>query len=444
MLAACASPSLAVDGGLDAALDAGLDASRPDARVPVDAAPLPGRFVVVGHSDLGARGMNAGLALDGEWAYVGARNDTPGVLVVSVADPARPEVRATIAGTPGHSMRELRVVPESDVLVVIEMHCYPDSHACAMPPADAGALRIYDIAVPDAPALLETIPLLPDAHEMFLWRDPADPERSLLYLTTPPGPPALVVYEIRPGGRPARLLATFDHPIDDRYADEIHSISISDDGRTGYVAHTGAGFLLLDTSELASGAVDPVIRTTAIHDPAPPYPAAAHSFVPVPGRAIAITTDEVYPTPLGDGCPWGWMRVLDVSSPDRIVPMGELRLAENQPGACTEAVFTAHNPTPLENVALVSWYAGGLRAIDISDPARPTELAAFLPEPLARVDVEDPLLSAAHVMGWSYPVVQDGLVYLVDARNGLYVLRYEGPREEEIAAASFRDGSSNL
>ena len=45
---------------------------------------------------------------------------------------------------------------------------------------------------------------------------------------------------------------------------------------------------------------------------------------------------------------------------------------------------------------------------------------------------------------WSYPIVQDGLIYLVDVRNGLYILRYRGPCQEEIGGVDFLEGNSNL
>jgi len=43
----------------------------------------------------------------------------------------------------------------------------------------------------------------------------------------------------------------------------------------------------------------------------------------------------------------------------------------------------------------------------------------------------------------SYPVVKDGLIYVVDVRNGLYVLRYEGPYAAELRV-EFLEGNSNL
>lgn len=44
----------------------------------------------------------------------------------------------------------------------------------------------------------------------------------------------------------------------------------------------------------------------------------------------------------------------------------------------------------------------------------------------------------------SYPVVQDGLIYVVDVRNGLYVLRYRGPCAGQVTGESLLEGNSNL
>ena len=44
---------------------------------------------------------------------------------------------------------------------------------------------------------------------------------------------------------------------------------------------------------------------------------------------------------------------------------------------------------------------------------------------------------------WSYPVIQDGLIYTVDLRNGLYILKYNGPYAHEVDAIGFLEGNSN-
>jgi hypothetical protein len=62
------------------------------------------------------------------------------------------------------------------------------------------------------------------------------------------------------------------------------------------------------------------------------------------------------------------------------------------------------------------------------------------------VQTEDPVLSSGldKVVMWSYPILKDGLIYVVDVRNGLYVLQYHGPFEQEVTAIRFLEGNSNL
>ena len=45
---------------------------------------------------------------------------------------------------------------------------------------------------------------------------------------------------------------------------------------------------------------------------------------------------------------------------------------------------------------------------------------------------------------WSYPIIKDGLIYVVDVRNGLYILKYHGPFEQEVTEIRFLEGNSNL
>jgi hypothetical protein len=47
------------------------------------------------------------------------------------------------------------------------------------------------------------------------------------------------------------------------------------------------------------------------------------------------------------------------------------------------------------------------------------------------------------VVMWSFPIVRDGLVSVVDVRNGLFVLRYTGPRAFEVSGIRFLEGNSN-
>jgi hypothetical protein len=78
------------------------------------------------------------------------------------------------------------------------------------------------------------------------------------------------------------------------------------------------------------------------------------------------------------------------------------------------------------------------------------------PQPLASVATEDPALSRGpnKVVLWSYPIIRNGLIYVIDIRNGLiyvidirnglYILRYTGPHAAEAAGIHFLEGNSNF
>ena len=60
--------------------------------------------------------------------------------------------------------------------------------------------------------------------------------------------------------------------------------------------------------------------------------------------------------------------------------------------------------------------------------------------------LEDPALSRGpnKVVFWSYPIIRNALIYAIDIRNGLYVLKYTGPHASEVAGINFLEGNSNL
>ena len=42
---------------------------------------------------------------------------------------------------------------------------------------------------------------------------------------------------------------------------------------------------------------------------------------------------------------------------------------------------------------------------------------------------------------WSYPIMRDGLIYIVDIQSGLYVLRYTGPGAEAVEQITLAEGN---
>src|SRR5262249_56268157 len=91
---------------------------------------------------------------------------------------------------------------------------------------------------------------------------------------------------------------------------------------------------------------DPVNRPTW-GNPAPcsTFCPNGHSAVPVPGRPLALTTDEIYGTFTDPsfGCPWGWVRLIDVSDPTHPAIIGEYNIAHDDPPSSRSP---AHPPPP--------------------------------------------------------------------------------------------------
>ena len=371
-------------------------------------------------------------------------------------------------------------------------------HAC--PPGNDTTfpfdLKFFDLADPVHSRFISNyvptaratgLPIKP--HEMYLWTDPRDPHRALLWLSMPtasvdPNRPNLLIADISQvpsGGAPTdiaegnwnQLFPGAENPANYDADLALHSMAPTADGKTTYLAHLRGGMGVLETREVVADTddhfvslndklltpIDSFVRWGAGNQCAGHTAVGcseSHSAVPVPGRPFELNTDEVYGTftAASFGWPWGWARLIDVAHPERPRLVGEYKILQNsqafQPSvdAATNSLtsYSSHNPTLTRNLALIAWHSGGLQAIDIADPARPAQGGWFSPTPLATVANEDPALSAGpnKVVMWSYPIIRNGLVYLIDIRNGLYILRYTGPRSREVAGVHFLEGNSNL
>lgn len=161
-----------------------------------------------------------------------------------------------------------------------------------------------------------------------------------------------------------------------------------------------------------------------------------HSAVPVPNRpslsrdntkerpAFVVITEE---WPFGP-CPERGMRILSIQSEITPIMVGAHAMSDSlvenciaqpkPPGAAIRPMMHAHNPTVLTNLVFVNWLGNGIRAIDISNPFNPEEVGHARPVPWGDV--------------MTYPDFHDGLLYVGDNHTGLHVLKYTGPRADEI------------
>jgi hypothetical protein len=437
-------------------------------------------FTLLGHTDLGQRGMNSPLAVAGTCAYVGDRTygrvrPQGGVAIVDVANPRKPRRVGTIPAEANATQRELRADAGLGILVVMSYSGSTGGGATGGP--SLNNLKTYDIRSCTKPKLLSTYDFGGRSpHEFFLWKDRAHPGRALAYVTFTVFSPDVEVIDLANPASPT-LIGVYDLVADQAvktidFVDEsgsgyAHSISVSDDGTKAYLSGWDYGTYVLDTSLFASppgGGPAGVGRPAGIgridygHD--------VHSVVVAPGGKVAVMGQEDYAN-AGHGCPFGWLRTADVSDPNAPKQLGEFKLPENDPATCGKknGTFSSHNQTVFPHVTLLSWYAGGLRAVDISKPATMKETGAFVPKPTFTPDLRDerlffpkssstPLLPTDTPRGsskqerwtgamWSYPVVQNGIVYVVDIDLGLFVLRYTGAHHDEVDRAGFVEGNSS-
>lgn len=520
----------ACDGGTELA---GLEARQAQGSVQITVAEgggTPGtsqHFKLVGHDPLFSRGMNAAPAFFSRYVYIGNRSDGsnscgdlnaagpvvpvitptnpdgtcthvhPGVLVVDTANPHHPEVvgefgnEFVTGANVGQTSRELRVLPDQKLLMVMYFRCSRVIHDCSRS-AQSFRIRFFDIgANPVNPPLVATyVPtLLP--HEMFVWVDPNDRHRVLLWISAPnssvdPNVPNLIIADISRAkegvfteiarGNWNQLFPGAEDPANYDFDLALHSMTPSFDGTRTYLAYLRGGFGVLDTTDVARNRVPPG-TTASLNDklitPAPfptwgtgpvcaGHTAAAcgesHSAVPFPGRHFAFTIDEVYGTFTvpSFGWPWGWARMWDIADPTQPQLVAEYKIRENAPAfqgsagddAATEQFtsYSSHDPTMTRNLIIEAWHSGGLQAIDVSNPRRPRQAGWFSPTPLSSVALEDPALSRGpnKVVVWSFPIIRDGLIYVVDIRNGLYILQYTGKHSHEVSGVRFLEGNSNL
>jgi hypothetical protein len=394
------------------------------------AAATPATLSEVGHDDLGARGLNSGLALMDHCAYVGSRGQGA-IEIVDVSDPAHPTTAGSLPGRSVTTARELRALPSKKLLIVLSyalaggganrMDLYQWTDDCAKPSAVGG----YSFGARPP-------------HEFYLWQDPGG-SRTLLFVTMFHGGAGdLQVLDVTDPSTP-RLAGTWASPVG-----ELHSISLSADGRTAYLSLWTGGLLIGDVSQFTSGAANP--QLTLLTPVVGRLPALAggnvHSAVQVPGRDLLVVTDERYPP----ACPYGPARLVDISNPAAPRAVSTMAAPENDPTTCRnspEGTYTSHNPTLTADLALISWYSSGLQVFDVSDPANPQRLVEFRAQ-ASQPGSRDPQLGATLTMTWSYPIVRDGLIYVADIDEGLYILRYSGPHQDEVDQLAFSEGNSNL
>jgi len=232
----------------------------------------------------------------------------------------------------------------------------------------------------------------------------------------------LVIYDIKDPARPSEVSrwwlpgqhrAGGEQPTWNGYGNRLHHAMRVGDELWASVWH--AGFRVIDISDINRP------TTVASYDYHPPFPEPTHTVMPleqsIDGRRIAVGVDEEHQHSPGRLHAFMWL--FDVTDYNNISTLSAFDVSElDSPWSRTPGGrFGAHQFREKldSNLVYVTWFAGGLRIVDVSDPFQPREAGYYIPEPVAGnpspqsndVDVDD-----------------NGLIYLIDRNAGFDILEY--------------------
>lgn len=186
-----------------------------------------------------------------------------------------------------------------------------------------------------------------------------------------------------------------------------------------YLGYLDSGVIVLDIADPAHPV--PLCRW----DNSPPYGGFTHTVLPLFGRDLWIVTDECIEEDASDWPKLVW--VVDARDERHPVPIATLPLPPPSMFAMMGGRYGAHNihenqPTPYatrsESLIFGTYFRGGLRVHDISDPYSPREIAHFVPPPDPRNRVRPQLNDVF--------VDERGIIFAADrGGRGVFALELE-------------------
>ena len=188
-------------------------------------------------------------------------------------------------------------------------------------------------------------------------------------------------------------------------------------GNELWAAVWNAGLRVIDITDIRRP------RTVGEYNYHPPFPEPTHTVLPLPfpiaGRRVAVAVDEERDHIPGQ--PHAGLWVFDVTDLADIRPLSMLQVSELDSPWSRTGRFGAHQFQEHMSDTLVyaTWFSGGLRIVDVADPALPREVGHFIPEPSG---------GNSSPQSNDVDVDQRGLIYLLDRNQGLDILEYTGLR----------------
>jgi hypothetical protein len=393
---------------------------------------LARNVTLLSHLDLPGAGQ---VSVAGGYAYVGhiTNKQRLGTSIVDVSDPRNPRLLTQIFLEEEDSHSHKARVAGDLMIVNVEQNMGPAGRKAAdgSPQQSAyreGGFKLYDVSNREKPKLI--------AHHRTYGRGVHrfDMDTRYAYLSTEMEGYVgniLVIYDLRNPARPEEVsrwwmpgqhVAGGEQPTWAGRRNRLHhALRFGDELWAGCWQ---AGLRVIDISDIRAP------RTIGEYNYHPPFPEPSHTFMPVPsrinGRRIAVAIDEEDHAHSAEemarrrGRPHACLWVLDVTDLKTIQPLSLFEVSELDspwsraaPGRFGAHQFQEHMEGTLVYCA---WFAGGLRIVDVSDPAAPQEVGYFIPEP-----------AAGKVAPQTNDVDVDpnGLVYIVDRYSGFDILEFK-------------------
>ncbi|HYL32789.1 MAG TPA: hypothetical protein VEU53_06540 [Stellaceae bacterium] len=183
-----------------------------------------------------------------------------------------------------------------------------------------------------------------------------------------------------------------------------------------YLGYIDGGAWILDISDKAKP------KPVGHWNPHPPFPGFTHTALPLFDRDLLVVSDESVRDKAADWPKLVW--VLDMRREDNLVNIATLPLPAVERQRNIGGRYGAHNmhenrPGPAfrsSTLIFGTYFNGGVRVHDISDPFQPKEVAFFVPEAPARSPAGAAQINDVYVD-------ENEIVYAVDRfTGGLYTL----------------------
>ena len=397
-------------------------------------------FKLLAHHELaGFGGMGEGMAIqmakDGRRIIWLAHESAPkNFTAVDVSDPRTPKL-VVQTDLPESFMRSNSLELSGDIMAV----AYQTQKAGQKP----AGFELFDVSVPEKPRSIAYVdasgPTSRGVHQLwfcdgefvhmaagapdFTPTNPQDDQCYRIFDVRNPAKPVEAGRWWLPGTRqgdnvppPARHQA----PLLDR-GFRAHNTNVYPQRPDRcYLAYLDAGMFVMDISDKANP--KPICQW----DNSPPYTGFTHTVVPMFERNLLIVTDESTTDAATDWPKLIW--ILDARDEARPVPISTCPMPPVDAFKSRGGRFGAHNihentPSPFawhsEDIVIGTFFNGGLRAYDITNPYQPKEVATFVPPAPAMSPVNSIQLNDCFVD-------ERRVVYTVDRfSGGLYILEMD-------------------